>query len=51
MAGGEDGPDEVHGGGGEGAASDAEEQGECDAEDVLGPVAEGGEVVGCGGEP
>lgn len=50
MARGEDGPDEVHGGGGEGAAADTEEEGEGDAEDVLGAVAEGGEIVR-GGEP
>lgn len=52
VTGGEDGPDEVHGSGGESAASKAEEEGKRDAEDVLGAVTEGGEVVvRSGGEP
>lgn len=50
MARGEDRPDEVHGGGREGTAAYAEEERERDAKDVLGAVAEGGEVVR-GGKP
>ena len=46
VAAGEEGPGQVHGGGGEGAAADAEEEGDDDAEDVLGAIAEGGEVGG-----
>lgn len=43
-------PDEVHGSGGEGSAAYTEEKREGDAKDVLGAVAEGGEVVR-GGKP
>lgn len=50
IAGGEEGPGEVHGGGGEGAAADAKEEGDDDAEDVLGAVAEGAEIGGGRGE-
>lgn len=50
MAGGKDGPDQVHGGGGEGTTSNSEKQGKCDAEDILSTIAEGREI-GVGRKP
>lgn len=46
---GEERPSEVHGGGGEGSAANAEEESDDDAQDVLGAVTEGAEVVGSDG--
>ena len=42
---GEERPSEVHGGGGECSAANAEEEGDNDTQDVLGAVTEGAEVV------
>lgn len=46
---GEERPSEVHGGGGEGPAANAEEESDDDTQDVLGAVTEGAEVVGSEG--
>ena len=46
---GEERPSEVHGGGGEGSAANAEEESNNDTQDVLGAVMEGAEVVGSEG--
>ena len=46
---GEERPSEVHGGGGECSAANAEEESDNDTQDVLGPVTEGAEVVGARG--
>ena len=43
---GEEGPSEIHGGSGEGSATNAEEESDDDTQDVLGAVTEGAEVVG-----
>lgn len=50
MAAGEERPGQVHGGGGESPAADAEEQRNDDAENVLGAIAQGAEVRGGGPE-
>ena len=42
-------PSEVHGGGGECSAANAEEESDDDTQDVLGAVMEGAEVVGSEG--
>ena len=42
-------PSEVHGGGGECSAANAEEESNNDTQDVLGAVTEGAEVVGSEG--
>ena len=42
----EERPSEVHGGGGECSAANAEEESDDDTQDVLGAVTEGAEVVG-----
>ena len=46
---GEERPSEVHGGGGECSAANAEEESDDDTQDVLGAVTEGAEVVGSEG--
>ena len=46
---GEERPSEVHGGGGECSATNAEEESDDDTQDVLGAVTEGAEVVGSEG--
>ena len=46
---GEERPSEVHGSGGEGSAANAEEESDDDAQDVLGAVTKGAEVVGSEG--
>ena len=43
---GEERPSEVHGGGGECSAANAEEESDDDTQDVLGAVTEGVKVVG-----
>ena len=45
----EERPSEVHGGGGECSAANAEEESDNDTQDVLGAVTEGAEVVGSEG--
>ena len=45
----EERPSEVHGGGGECSAANAEEESDDDTQDVLGAVTEGAEVVGSEG--
>ena len=45
----EERPSEVHGGGGECFAANAEEESDDDTQDVLGAVMEGAEVVGSEG--
>lgn len=49
VAVGDEGPHEVHGGSGEGAAADAEEEADDDNEDVLSALPEGAEAEGGGG--
>ena len=46
---GEERPSEVHGGGGEGSATNAEKESDADTQDVLGAVTKGAEVVGSEG--
>ena len=46
---GEERPSEVHGGGGEGSAANAEKESDDDTQDFLGVVMEGAEVVGSEG--
>ena len=46
---GEERPSEVHGGGGEGSAVNAEKESDDDTQDFLGVVMEGAEVVGSEG--
>ena len=46
---GEERPSEIHGGGGEGSATNAEEESDDDTQDVLGAVTEGAKVIGSEG--